>query len=269
MNENNIKICVIPAAGEGTRWAPISEFIPKEMIPFGRMPAIEWSVREAQESGFNKIIIVISKNKEMIRDYFKKYKSKYPKIDIIFTYQHKSAGIVDAILKAKKYINKEGFAVIFPDTPAIYKKPPLAQMLEIYHKLGENTYLFPFAEYPKFNLLSYGECLLNKRKDGLFDIAHVCPRPKVVGKGHHKGNKLHLAGKAIFPKNSLKMFAKISKDKKYYKSSDGDVMTLAISLGAQVVGMKIKGITFEIGEPRSYMESCRLFSLIKSNKKFL
>ena len=46
-----IKKAVIPAAGYGTRFLPITKAIPKEMLPIIDRPTIEFIVNEAKESG--------------------------------------------------------------------------------------------------------------------------------------------------------------------------------------------------------------------------
>jgi UTP-glucose-1-phosphate uridylyltransferase len=249
-----INVCVIPAAGEGTRWSPFSNFVPKEMVPFGRRPVIEWSIKEATESGCQKIVVVINKKKEIIKNYLLEQQKHYPHTQFFFVYQNKPLGIINAILKAEIYMEKQPFAVLFPDTPSTYKVPPLKQMFEVYKKADIESYVLPFAEYPKHNLLSYGECLLKKRKGGLLNVVHVCPRPKIIGKSHHPGNNLHLAGREIFPKNSLALFKALYREHGK-KADDGDVLNLALSLNKQVLGVKIKGMIYEVGNYDSYTQS--------------
>jgi UTP--glucose-1-phosphate uridylyltransferase len=61
---------VIPAAGLGTRFLPLSRAIPKELLPLGELPVIHHALREAERAGFEQAIIVISPVKRAIRTYF-------------------------------------------------------------------------------------------------------------------------------------------------------------------------------------------------------
>ena len=61
---------VIPAAGLGTRMLPVSKTVPKELLPINNKPMIQYSVEEAVYSGIEEIIIVINREKEIIKDYF-------------------------------------------------------------------------------------------------------------------------------------------------------------------------------------------------------
>ena len=62
---------IIPAAGLGTRFLPVTRVVPKEMLPVGSKPALELIVDEAKSAGADDITIVISHGKELIREYFK------------------------------------------------------------------------------------------------------------------------------------------------------------------------------------------------------
>ena len=65
-----IKKAVIPAAGYGTRFLPITKGVPKEMLPIVDKPAIQYVIEEAVNSGITEIIIVVSRGKQAIENYF-------------------------------------------------------------------------------------------------------------------------------------------------------------------------------------------------------
>ena len=65
-----IKSAIIPLAGLGTRMLPLSSVIPKELLPINGKPNIEFIIDECIEAGIKKIIFIISKKKENIRNYF-------------------------------------------------------------------------------------------------------------------------------------------------------------------------------------------------------
>ena len=83
---------IIPAAGLGTRFLPVTRVVPKEMLPIGPKPALELIVDEAKSAGADDITIVISQGKELIREYFKDDPT------IRFAYQAEQKGLGDAVL---------------------------------------------------------------------------------------------------------------------------------------------------------------------------
>jgi UDP-glucose pyrophosphorylase (EC 2.7.7.9) len=65
-----IKKAVIPAAGLGTRFLPVTKSMPKEMLPIIDVPVIHYVVQEALASGIDDIIIITGRSKRAIEDYF-------------------------------------------------------------------------------------------------------------------------------------------------------------------------------------------------------
>ena len=61
---------IIIAAGYGARCLPVTKTIPKEMLPLGCVPAIQFIVDEFIKSGISEIIIVSSRRKKALEDYF-------------------------------------------------------------------------------------------------------------------------------------------------------------------------------------------------------
>ncbi len=87
-------IAIIPAAGHGTRFLPVTRVVPKEMLPIGSRPALELIVDEARAAGATRIILIISEGKELIRRYFE------DQMDLTFVYQREQRGLGHAVLQA-------------------------------------------------------------------------------------------------------------------------------------------------------------------------
>ena len=136
-----IKQAIIPLAGLGTRLLPLTSIFAKELLPINGKPGIEYILDECTDAGIKKIVFIISKKKQMIKDYFykdsfykkiikkkkdprviKEYKKilKYKKM-IKFVYQNKPLGTGDAVLKTKKFITDDYFLMLLPDDLIIKK----------------------------------------------------------------------------------------------------------------------------------------------------
>jgi len=73
-----IKKAIIPIAGLGTRFLPLTKVLPKELWPLVDKPVIQYIVEEARASGIEEIIFVIRPDKKEVEKYFKKYINKIP-----------------------------------------------------------------------------------------------------------------------------------------------------------------------------------------------
>ncbi len=171
-----IRKAVIPAAGYGTRFLPVTKAVAKEMLPIIDTPTIEFIVREAMESGIEDILIIVSGNKNSIIDYFDsnfelesqlKAKGKMKelalvqdlpsKINIHFIRQHEQSGLGNAVLYAKTFVGNEPFAVLLGDDVYVgNKKPALAQLIDAYNKTGAS--ILGTLEVSDENVSKYGIC---------------------------------------------------------------------------------------------------------------
>ena len=133
---------VIPAAGLGTRFLPLTKEQPKEMLPVVDRPALHWVVEEAVQAGATDLLIITGREKRAIEDYFDssyKFAHLLPKsnnaeglrelekisqmADIHFIRQREPRGLGDAILRAEKHVGDEPFLVILGDTINVAEVP--------------------------------------------------------------------------------------------------------------------------------------------------
>lgn len=148
-----IRKAVIPAAGFGTRFLPITKAMPKEMLPIIDKPVIQYVVEEALKSGIEDIIVVTGRGKYAIENYFDKsfelehiLKNKGDKekldivenvsriTDIFYARQKEQLGLADAIRTAKKHVDGENFAVLLGDVIVESETPSIKQLERIMEK---------------------------------------------------------------------------------------------------------------------------------------
>jgi UTP--glucose-1-phosphate uridylyltransferase len=61
---------IVPAAGLGTRLLPATKSQPKEMLPVGRKPVLQYVVEELQEAGLRQLLLITGRRKRTIEDHF-------------------------------------------------------------------------------------------------------------------------------------------------------------------------------------------------------
>ena len=113
MPEKSIELAVIPSAGYGTRLRPITAAIPKEMLPLGRKPVLEYVVEEVRAAGIRKALFVVSPGKEIIERYFGN--GERFGIQCEYVVQPQMLGLGDAILHAEQWTDGQPFVVAFGD----------------------------------------------------------------------------------------------------------------------------------------------------------
>ena len=126
---------VIPAAGFGTRFLPLTKAQPKEMLPVVNKPTIQWVIEEAVDAGITDIAIITGKHKKAIENHFSpilqlenalekagktKELEEIKKINNLanleFIIQKEQKGLGHAILCAEEFVGNSPFAVLLGDT---------------------------------------------------------------------------------------------------------------------------------------------------------
>ena len=257
---------MIPAAGRGSRWAPISGYLPKEMLPLIDKPVIEWVIDEVVASGCNKIIIVINKQKKEIRKYLLRNLKLKNKVKLYFVNQNEPLGIAHAIFLCKNLIKHENFAVALPDLPTIARKPVLKQLIGSHKKINGMANIVSFNSFPSETLHFFSECLAETRKDGLLKIIHFCPKEE-SGKPHHPGNKIRMSGRYIFNSNIFPLIKKLMSKQHEGELKDTDALKEALTKNHIVLGLEIQGHTYDTGTPAGYVRANTAFFKKKFYKK--
>ncbi len=150
-----VRKVVIPVAGVGTRLLPVTKSQPKEMLPVGRKPVVQYVVEEAEAAGLKQILFITGRKKTSIEDHFdrdvelvRKLASggrselseelAYEDMDVGFFYVRQSteAGQADAIRRARDFVGDEHFVVAHGDTiiESRAPEPLLARMIRIHQE---------------------------------------------------------------------------------------------------------------------------------------
>lgn len=140
---------VIPAAGAGTRFLPLTKSSPKEMLPLLDKPAIQYVVEEAVASGCDDILIITGRGKRAVEDHFdrslelehmlekngdveglRSIQAIANMADIHFIRQKEPLGLGHAIMCARKHVGDEPFAVLLGDDIVFSEVPCTKQLIE-------------------------------------------------------------------------------------------------------------------------------------------
>lgn len=191
-----VRKAVIPAAGFGTRMLPASKSVPKEMLPIYDKPTLHHIVKEVVDSGITDILIIISKDKGSIEDYFDvNFELEYElnkksseisreihelsKMANIYTIrQKKKNGLGDAIKYAESFVGVEPFAILLGDD-IIYNTsdelPCIKQMADIYEK--EETPVLGVQEVSWDDVDKYGIVNGVKTSDRITEVESLVEKP--------------------------------------------------------------------------------------------
>jgi UTP--glucose-1-phosphate uridylyltransferase len=251
---------LIPAAGLGTRFLPITAAIPKEMLPIGNRPALELILEEAYKNNIAEIGMIISPAKEMIKNYctgalFEPFLPIYKKrledsqfllqaMQFSFFYQYQPTGLANALLQAQEYINQDPwFAVALPDD--IIEATDLANMLQISQE--QQATVIAVQEVALEDVEKYGIVTIKKQINAnTFQISSCIEKPKK----ELAPSCLAIVGRYIF---SSKLFSYIPQTPAPLgEILLPDTVNLMIKNQEKVLAYKLSGSRFDIGTPAGW-----------------
>lgn len=265
----SVRKAVIPAAGFGTRFLPATKAVAKEMFPIVNVPALQYIVKEAADSGITDVLIVLGRNKKSIEDHFdisyeledKLYKaSKHETLkmlrdinkmcNIYYVRQDEMLGSAHAIELAKGFVQDEPFAVLYGDDLINYEEcdlPTTKQLIDAYNK--KQTTIVGVQQVDKSQVSKYG-VIEPFEVDGKFiKMKRFVEKPKIEDA---PSNYVSL-GRFIFDSEIFKYIKKTS------PSSNGELyITDSIELMSKnkdVFAYDFDGLRYDIGDHFGYVKA--------------
>jgi UTP--glucose-1-phosphate uridylyltransferase len=196
-----IRKAVIPVAGLGTRFLPITKSVPKEMLAIAGKPLIQYAVEEAAASGIETVILVVGKGKRLLTEYFRESPAledlliqrgrvaeaealrKLTQLaDIRTVWQDFPHGLAHAIGCARSQIGDEAFAVILPDVLMDSTIPCTRQLIDCHERHHRGcvvaTRLVDPCDVERFGILDVVPVLDSGFSGQVFRAISVTERPK-------------------------------------------------------------------------------------------
>ena len=195
-NYKKVRKAVIPAAGLGTRFLPLTKSVPKEMFPLIDRPIIHYVVEEAILSGIEDILIITARGKRAIEDYFdaspelemllqKSNKKELLMVvkeveslaNIHYIRQKEPRGLGDAVLRAEKHIGDEPFAVLLGDNVIKCDVPCIKQLISVFEKY--EAPVIAVEELPKEKISRYAAVKGKMIDSSLYLVEDILEKPPV------------------------------------------------------------------------------------------
>jgi len=273
-----IKKAVIPAAGSGTRFLPLTKAQPKEMIPILDKPTIQYVIEEALAAEISDMLIITGRHKRAIEDHFdrnfeleyqlnekgeKKSLQQVQEIaditNIHYIRQKQQLGLGDAIAYAEQHVYQEPFAVLLGDTIISSGTPCIRQLMKLHYRFGAS--ILAVEEVPPDKVNRYGIIKGQKIADDLYLLEDLIEKPKP----EEAPSNLAIAGRYIFTSDIFSFLKKTPKGK------GGEIqLTDAIKLMAKehaFFAYRFDGKRYDIGNKLEFLKTNIEFALERDDFK--
>jgi UTP--glucose-1-phosphate uridylyltransferase len=260
-----VRKCVFPVAGMGSRFLPATKASPKEMMPIVDKPLIQYAVEEAVAAGMTDMIFITGRNKRAIEDHFDKayeveaelvargkldllelVRGIIPKhINCIYIRQPEALGLGHAVLCAEPVVNGEPFAVILADDLIDGEPPVLSQMAQVYER--HQCSVLGVEEVPREHTRQYGIVKTDDGEPGMVSAIVEKPQPE------NAPSTLAVVGRYILKPRIFHHLAKV-------RAGAGGEIQLTDGIAAllkeeKVLACRFKGMRYDCGSKLGYLRA--------------
>ena len=191
-----VRKAVIPAAGFGTRFLPVTRGVPKVMLPVLSEPAIQFAALEAAAAGIERVALVISRGQEATADYFTpapaleqalaergndallaELRRVSSAVEVEVAYQDEQRGLGHAVLQAKDIVGDEPFAVFLPDDIIYSAAPTIGAMMDVFAE--RNACVVAVKQVPDEAVPSLGIIDPEPITDAVYRVRGMVEKPRL------------------------------------------------------------------------------------------
>lgn len=190
-----VRKAVVPAAGFGTRFLPVTKAQPKEMIAVIDKPLIQYTVEEIVGAGIRQIAVITSRGKSALEDHFdsspelEAFLAERGKRELLegvrrlsgladFSYirQPEMLGLGHAILMAEGFAAGEPLAALTPDDIYDCPVPCIKQLTDAFERLGATVIVLGRVDTE--GTRKYGIIKVRKQlSERLFEVSDMAEKP--------------------------------------------------------------------------------------------
>jgi UTP--glucose-1-phosphate uridylyltransferase len=185
---------VIPAAGLGTRFLPVTKSQPKEMLPVVDKPAIQYVVEEARLAGIDDVLLITGRGKGSIEDHFdrnvelERLLERQGKHELLAELkattevgrihsvrQHEALGLGHAVSMAREHVGEQPFAVMLGDDIMVDDAALLRRMLDVHARYGGTV--LALLRVPPEQISAYGSVAVEAVEDDVMHVLDIVEKP--------------------------------------------------------------------------------------------
>jgi len=185
---------IIPAAGLGTRFLPVTKSQPKEMLPVVDKPVIQYVVEEAVAAGADEILLVTGRGKRAIEDHFDRsieleelleQSGNFPKLrevraiselaEVFYVRQKRPRGLGHAVMCGAPFTGEDPFFVMLGDV-IVPDNSCLVRLTEV-HERFEGASVLAVEEVPREMVSRYGVIDGTEVEPGVWKLHDLVEKP--------------------------------------------------------------------------------------------
>ncbi|MBI4790409.1 MAG: UTP--glucose-1-phosphate uridylyltransferase [Chloroflexi bacterium] len=278
----DINIAVVPVAGLGTRLLPATKSQPKEMLPVGRKPVVQYVVEELTRVGMKRLLFITGPGKTSIENHFdlngeliqtlretgkedllEEFEYERAPVQYFYTRQRQLLGLGHAVLCAQPFVGDQPFVVALGDSIiGVNAQSDVVRRMTRCFVENRAAAVIAFEEVPMGDVHNYGiaKPSFDSAQDSgdVFQIEDVIEKPSV----DEAPSNLAIAARYVFAPGIFEAIHR-TKPGKGGEIQLTDAIRLILQEGGKAYGITLRGAErrFDIGNFDSYFRAFVEFAL--------
>ena len=193
----HVDIAVVPVAGLGTRLLPATKSQPKEMLPVGRKPVVQYVCEELTGAGLRRILFITGPGKTSLENHFDvneelvqllresgkeelltSLEFERAEVQYFYTRQRKALGLGHAVLAARAFVGNEPFVVALGDSIiGLNRQSDVVRRMRQVFDDKQAAAVIALEEVPREEVRHYGIAKPRQSVGGLIELADLVEKP--------------------------------------------------------------------------------------------
>ncbi len=274
----SIDLAVVPVAGRGTRLLPLTKSQPKEMLPVGRKPVVQYVVEELVRCGIGRVLFVTGPGKTAIENHFDidtelidslrqrgqeellgELAFEREDVEYFYTRQRRQLGLGHAVLCARNIVGRQPFVVALGDSIiGLAAQSNVVRLMIEQFEARRAAAVVAFEEVPREEVVQYG---IAKPRDGageVFELDDLIEKPDV----DEAPSTLAVAARYVFSPAIFDYLERTAPGKGG-EIQLTDAIRALLAEGGKVLGVRLPHDQqrFDIGNFESYFQAFAEFAL--------
>ena len=247
-----IDTAIIPCGGLGTRLAPITRWIAKEMLPVALRPVLYWTLDEAADAGLLRAIIVTNPLRPVLEAAARQYQGP---IELEFVAQDHPRGLGDALLRARDHLAGAPFIALLPDN--LFRGPnPSTAVLGTWKRTSLATVLLAEVSREEAGAKgATGKARTRRADDGTLRVIDVAD--KGTGRFDTAGETAAVTpiGRFAFPGDIFAEFDDVARTLPAGAELDDVPVLQRLARREALAGVMNEARFYDVGVPEGYREA--------------
>jgi len=274
----SVDLAVVPVAGRGTRLLPLTKSQPKEMLPMGRKPVVQYVVEELARCGIGRLLFVTGPGKTAIENHFdidvelidslretgkeellRELAFEREELEYFYTRQRRQLGLGHAVLCARPVVGGQSFVVALGDSIiGLHAQSEVVRTMIEKFEASTAAAVIAFEEVPTEDVVHYGIAQPRNGVAEVFELDDLIEKPEVS----EAPSNLAVAARYVFSPAIFDCLAKTPPGKGG-EIQLTDAIRMLIRDGRKVLGVRLEAEErrFDIGNFESYFLAFAEFAM--------